>query len=62
MAPGIGALSFDQDSVDIKEELPASRGRAVGNPKPIRVWNAHTNDLKEMAPKMGPGGHADRKC
>jgi len=49
---GFGACPSDQDSVDIKERVPASRGSSGGKPQPIRVWEAHTNDL-EMAPKMG---------
>jgi len=52
MAPGIGALSLDQDSVDIKEECLHHEDRAVGTPTHPRL-EAHTNDLKEMAPKMG---------
>jgi len=60
MAPGSEPWSLDQDSVDIKKSACITRIER-GNPKPIRVWKLHTNDLKEMAQKMGLAGHADRK-
>jgi len=56
---GDGALSIDQDSVDIKEEACITR-ISGGNPT-IRVCLRLTLTIKEMAQKWACG-HADRKC
>jgi len=42
----------------ISEESGLHPRGSSGGTQPIRVWSSTLNDLKEMAPKMGPGGHA----
>jgi len=58
---GIGALSSTRTPVDIRKSACINEIERW-EPQPHPRLEAHTNDLKENAPKMGPLRHADRKC